>query len=326
MNLRLALYELAARHRLADDALAALCLRASFGEEPPQVAACLPRVAAAIAAVLVGLGIVFGVAAQWDGLGRLGKFALLQALVLATIAGAAARPVTRVPAALLGLIAIGALFAYFGQTYQTGADTWQIFAWWALLALPLALTARSDLVWAPWTVVANVAAALWVKAHTAHYWRFDAQDFTLHALAWLVVVALAAVLGPAGRRVTGAGNWSYRVAILLASVVVVGSALGALFAVPVAPQYGWGLAVVGVGLWALVTPRGHDVFGLSVLALAANVLLVAGMARWMFDRPQGNPLGLLGVPVIILAAAGMLAASVTVVMGIERTRRSGGAQ
>lgn len=325
MNLRLALYELAARHRLDDDALAALCLRARFGEEPPQMAAILPRVVAAIAALLAGLGIIFWVAAQWDSLGRLGKFALLQALVLATVAGAAARPAARAPAALLALLAIGALFAFFGQTYQTGVDMWQTFAWWALLGLPLALTARSDLVWAPWLVIANVAIALWVKAHTAHDWRFNTQDFKLHALAWLVVVALVAVIGPAGRRVTGAGNLSYRVATLLASIIVVGSALDALFASPVAPQYGWGLAVVGVGLWALVTPRGHDVFGLSVLALAANVLLVVGMARWLLSQHE-NPLGALGVAVIIVAAGGLLAASVTAVMAIARTRRRGAAQ
>ena len=40
---------------------------------------------------------------------------------------------------LLALLGIGGLFAYFGQTHQTGADPWQLFALWAALVLPLRL-------------------------------------------------------------------------------------------------------------------------------------------------------------------------------------------
>ena len=42
-----------------------------------------------------------------------------------------------VPMGLLAMLGMGALFAYFGQTYQTGADPWQLFALWAALSLPL---------------------------------------------------------------------------------------------------------------------------------------------------------------------------------------------
>ena len=80
--------------------------------------------------------------------------------------GAAWRPAARAPLALLALLGIGGLFAYFGQTYQTGADPWQLFAWWAALALPLCLGVRSDVLWAPWAAVAVGAISLWVHAHT----------------------------------------------------------------------------------------------------------------------------------------------------------------
>ncbi len=39
-------------------------------------------------------------------------------------------------ALLLATLLLGVFLALFGQTYQTGADPWQLFANWALLILP----------------------------------------------------------------------------------------------------------------------------------------------------------------------------------------------
>jgi hypothetical protein len=53
-------------------------------------------------------------------------------------------PAARTPLSLLALLNIGGLFAYFGQTYQTGADPWQLFSLWAALSLPLCLSVRGE--------------------------------------------------------------------------------------------------------------------------------------------------------------------------------------
>jgi uncharacterized membrane protein len=323
LNLRLALYELAERHALDAGALAALCRLAGLEDEPEAVAAWVPRVVAALAAALLGLGAVFWVAAHWGALGRLGQFALLQGAVLAVAVAAAAWPVARGPLALLALLAVGALFAFFGQTYQTGADAWQLFALWAALALPLALAARSDLVWAPWALVSVCAVSLWVQVHTAHRWRFESQDAALHALGWGAAVAVAAVLGPWLARFTGAGRWSYRTATVLAVFVVSGSALGALFGDTVAPQYGLALGLAAAALWALATPRGYDIFGLSAVAFAADVLLVAGLARLLVEWLKVDAWVLFQLP-LGLAAAALLAVSVSGVMRVARARRAQG--
>ena len=50
---------------------------------------------------------------------------------------------------LAGLF-LGALLALLGQIYQTGADTWELFAWWALLLLPWALAGASQALWLLW--------------------------------------------------------------------------------------------------------------------------------------------------------------------------------
>jgi uncharacterized membrane protein len=78
MDLRLALYDLAARHKL--DACAAHSLEqlAALEREPAGLARSLPRALGGLSAALGGLGIIFWIAANWESFGRFGRFALLR--------------------------------------------------------------------------------------------------------------------------------------------------------------------------------------------------------------------------------------------------------
>lgn len=317
MDLRLALHHLAAQHRLDADATRRLHELAGLEREPAALARLLPRGVAVLAAVLGGLGLIFWVAANWETLGRFGRFALLQAVFLTCCGGALWRPAGRKPLLLLALLATGGLFAYFGQTYQTGADPWQLFALWTLLALPLAWAARSDVLWAPWALVAMTAVSLWVQAHTGHRWRVEPQDLAVHAIGWTVALALVAALLPAWQRFTGTGVWGLRTALTLAVALITASALGGLFHREIAPHYVLGLMLLALAAGAFAWPRTFDVFCISALALGLNTLLVAGLARLLFERNGGGePIGrflLLG-----LVAAGLLAASVAAVLTLAR--------
>ncbi|MEG0885322.1 MAG: DUF2157 domain-containing protein, partial [Janthinobacterium sp.] len=139
MDLRLAVYQLASAHALDAQQTRQLQEVAGFQREPARLAYWLPRGVAVLGAALLGMGLIFWVAANWEDLGRMGRFALLQGVLAAACVGAFAVPKARVPLLLVAVLAIGGLFAYFGQTYQTGADPWQLFALWAVLALPLCL-------------------------------------------------------------------------------------------------------------------------------------------------------------------------------------------
>jgi hypothetical protein len=296
----LALHDLAAQYRLDAAATRRLHELAALDAEPPALARLLPRGMAVLAAALGGLGLVFWIAANWDTLGRFGHFALLQGAVLAACAGALWRPAARQALLLLALLAIGGLFAYFGQTYQTGADPWQLFV-----------------LWAPWALVAMSAVSLWVHAHTGHRWRVEPHDLPAHAIGWGAALALVAALSPAWQRFTRAGPWALRIALTLAVVMVTATALGGLFHREVAPHYGLGLLLLALAAAALARPRTFDVYGLSAVALGLNTLLVAGLARLLFHDHVGRepvgPLLLLG-----LVAAGLLAATVSGVLKLAR--------
>lgn len=276
------------------------------------------RVVAVLAAALIGFGLILWVAANWDDFGRTGRFALLQMLVAVALVGAWARPALRPPLGLVALLGIGGLFAYFGQTYQTGADPWQLFALWAALALPLALAVRHDLLWAPWALVALTAVSLWTQTHTGHRWRVLPHDLPVHAVAWLAAAAVAACTSPAASRRTGAGVWAWRTAVTLFVVVVTLTALGGLFAREPAPHYALGLAVLAACAVWFGSRRGFNVFAFSALALGLNGLLLAGLARWLFDSDYDDVIGKLLL--MGLASAALLALSV---QWILRRARSG---
>ncbi len=322
MNLRLALVQLAAEHRLDARASAGLERLAGLGDAPAGLRVWLPRGIAVLAAALGGLGLIFWVAANWESLGRFGRFALLQAVVLVMCVGALRPGAARAPLALLALLASGGLFAYFGQTYQTGADPWQLFALWAALTLPLSLGVRSDVVWAPWALVALSGVALWVQAHTGHEWRVQPNDLPAHLLGWGAALAIAAALSAPLRRFSGAGVWALRTALTLAVVMIAMTALGGLFHTRVAPHYALGLAVLAVSAVLLAQPRRFEVYGLSAVALALDALLVAGLARVLFDSTGFDTIGnllLLGV-----AAAGLLAGTVAFILRLVRRQGESG--
>jgi uncharacterized membrane protein len=316
MNLRLALYELAARHGLDKAGTRRLHQLAGLHDEPVPLAWWLPRGLAIAAAALGGFGLILWIAANWDSLGRFGRFALLQGVVFIMCLGALWRPVARAPLGLLALLGIGGLFAYFGQTYQTGADPWQLFALWAVLALPLCVGARSDVLWTPWALVVMTAVSLWIHAHIGHRWQVEPDDLAVHAMGWGAAALLVALFSRAMQGFTGAGIWSLRTAVTLAVVMVSATAMGGLFHSDVAPHYGLGLALLAGGA-ALLTQRfAFDVYALSAVALGLNTLLVAGMVRWLFDDYRGDYIGRLLI--MGLVAAGLLAASVSIVLRVAR--------
>ena len=121
----------------------------------------LSLVMLATGTLLAGSGVIFFFAYNWNGLPPLVRFAIVETLLIAGFAIAWLRQGLAARAALFfAALMTGALFALIGQTYQLGADPWQLFALWAVLILPWAVAARQPDLWLLSLLLANVALGL----------------------------------------------------------------------------------------------------------------------------------------------------------------------
>ncbi len=279
----------------------------------------------AAAAGLMGFGLILFVAANWDALGRFQRFGLVGAVVLAGGIAAMTRSVLQTPGLLLAFAGAGGLLALIGQTYQTGADTWQLFALWAGLTLPWALAARSDALWTPWAIVFVTAFALWLETHGLFATRAtNMLGITPASLtSWAMSLGLAAAMGPwhALEPWLGSRRWAFRAA-LTSSIALIGlHALEAALGVPSAsvPAYFIALALLGgIAAWLAFGAR-RDMLLLAMCALAIDTVLIVGLAKvlWLGSREAD-----FGISLILgLASSGIVAASVMALMHVVRRDR-----
>lgn len=159
------------------------------------------RAFAANSLILAGVstaiaGLIFFVAANWQHIGIFSRFALLQALLLACMGIAwwqapleTARGKQIFMLALVGATFVaGTLLALFGQSYQTGADLYELFFAWALLTLPFALAAKSDALWIIWVCVLNVGLALLCGWNGANSFGWRLFNHLQMDKAWVLMI------------------------------------------------------------------------------------------------------------------------------------------
>lgn len=124
-----------------------------------------------IGAVALVLSLVFFIAYNWQNIGKMGKFTLVEGALVITIALYVALSFRKLKQRfqlirqlllLIASIITGSLLALFGQVYQTGADTWQLFFGWALLITPWVMIARFPALWLLWLGLINACLLLYL--------------------------------------------------------------------------------------------------------------------------------------------------------------------
>ncbi|WP_386694652.1 GDYXXLXY domain-containing protein [Lonepinella sp. MS14435] len=140
----------------------------------------------------VASGSVTWVAANWDSFNKFEKLYATQALlslsfVLLTWRLRKSVGFSHYAFAFLSAVLIGALLALIGQIYQTGADTWELFAWWCLLQLPLLCILPNIANALLFIATANIATFLLLDAH--FYFVFDAPYYLMGLNLCFVLVS-----------------------------------------------------------------------------------------------------------------------------------------
>ena len=154
---------------------------------PADWRAFLRRLSLWLGTIALAASLIFFLAFNWDALGRFAKFGLVEAAILAgllvcwrvDLGGAAGKAIL-----LLLSLLTGALLALTGQVYQTGADTFELFAYWALLILPWVLVSRFSPLWLTWLGLLNVTVFLYFSRS----WDADGLLWALFGLNSLALI------------------------------------------------------------------------------------------------------------------------------------------
>jgi uncharacterized membrane protein len=291
------LHRLVAEFALPTDKTSRLWQLSQLHEPSPALAKHTERGLGAVAALLLGAGLIFWVAANWQDQTRQFKFYLIQAVLLASVLGALAWPRGRNALLLLATLALGGLLAFIGQTYQTGADPWQLFAVWGALALVWMVAARSDALWALWVLIVGMSIALWSGDQLLNplgnlLGRWHYRSYLTPALWALLVLGMALVgrlsLRPQDGQV--AGRYAFRLAVLLALAAWCTYGLWDLFRQQPSIFLVNALFVLGTAAIAWVgKPR--DVTVLAIVVLAIDVLFIGLVVRFLFSSGSSDAIG-----------------------------------
>ncbi len=152
----------------------------------------LDRTLLVLGGLSLSTALVFFIAYNWFEFGRFAKFTLAQSAILLAIIGYVLAEKHKKPTLvgqtclLVASIALGALLALYGQTYQTGADPWQLFFYWALLMLPWVLISRFSWLWLVWCALLNLSLMLYLD-------EFRAPSF-LHSNSSIAMLTCSAIL------------------------------------------------------------------------------------------------------------------------------------
>lgn len=121
----------------------------------------------------LAFAVMFFIAYNWKDIGRFAKFGMVEGCILLAIGAycTLGKDTTASKVALLiATICLGVLLALYGQTYQTGADPWQLFFNWALLMLPWAIIGRFPAIWIIWVVLINTSIVLYHQTFQGAFW------------------------------------------------------------------------------------------------------------------------------------------------------------
>jgi len=273
---------------------------------------------------LVVAGIALFFAYNWPDLHKFHKFALIEAGIVATVAAAWRLGLDSLAgrAALFAAAFLtGTLLAVYGQTYQTGADSYGLFLAWLALIAGWALIGRQPGLWMLAALLSNLALILYwgeIMHPSSATWDWLARlfgpliwltyvvtDFSLAQWVFSLNASLLVVweFFTARQVLWMVGRWLPRLLALFALTPIAIATLMMIFSSGLLPGH-WRQSASPVlftvftvaALW-YYRYRQRDLFILAVSLLGAMVVLTALIARGM-TRPGFDAFLLLALLIV----------------------------
>lgn len=294
-----------------------------------------------IGAVALVLSLVFFIAYNWQNLGKIGKFALVEGALAITIAIYVALSfrrqfqLIRQLLLLIASIITGSLLALFGQIYQTGADTWQLFFVWAILITPWVMIGRFPALWLLWLGLINAFLLLYLDVANLQFIAYHLQNvFQVVILAlfnfiafysWLIgfdnkapfstsylfhrIIPKKSTAQINSAQTNSSLHWSTYVVGLLSTFFMTYLAIvtvfdnGNIWATLIATivWLGW----CGFMLWQFYQRR-LDLLMLTYLSFSIIIVVMFWVGKWLLDDFEGGGFLLLALLLVGMSSAAVV--------------------
>jgi len=252
--------------------------------------------------------VTFFIAYNWGEIGRFAKFGLVQCSIVLAIASywkIGAESLAGKIALLVGAILVGVLLALYGQTYQAGADTWQLFFTWCVLILPWALLGRFVAIWLLWFVLANLSLVLYYQAVPSVLDVLFRSEMDLlwllfcfngvALLVWEYLIKFCPWLSP---------RWALRLLATACGVSITWLALYAIFDNAVTSSAGALVWLAWLCLMYFVYYRlRQDLYMLAGICLSGITVFITFLSYHMLDNLAGGGFLLIALILLGLGAA-----------------------
>lgn len=252
--------------------------------------------------------LIFFIAYNWGEMGRFAKFGLVQCAIVLAIASywkLGSERLSGKIALLVAAIFVGVLLALYGQTYQTGADTWQLFFSWCVLILPWALLARFVVIWMLWIVLANLSLVLYYQTVPSVIDLFFRSEMDL---LWLLFAFNGAVLIVWECLMKFcpwlSSRWTVRLLATAYGVAITWLALFAVFDHALASSAGTMVWLAWLCAMTVVYYRLRpDLYMLAGLCLSGITVVIAFLSYHLLETLEGGGFLLIAIVLLGLGAA-----------------------
>ena len=238
-------------------------------------------------------GIMFFFAYNWAVMGKFLKLGLIEAGVVACVVSSYWLGLNKLTGKMLLLSAsvlLGILMAVYGQTYQTGADAFELFVGWAALIFGWVVVSEFAALWFFWLILVNTGVILyWVQVLEPAYKLDGDGESLLLFLAALNGIALGC------REFAVKKGFNFLEGKWLRGILVIAilTALSIppwllifddhyLKSIPVAYSLAWPPAVVvGYFCYRFIL---RDMLTLALILMNACLILLTLIGKLMLDR------------------------------------------
>ncbi len=251
----------------------------------------------------LAFSVVFFIAYNWSEIGRFAKFGLVEVLIVCAVIAhciLSSSAVASKVSLLVASIFLGVLLALYGQTYQTGADPWQLFFSWALMMLPWALISRFPATWLIWIALMNVSFFLYFQTFRGAFWFLPFSDTGMLWVAFSFNTSVLVVWEFMTRICPWLSErWAIRLLAIASGVPINWLVLHAIFrdsgqALFVLPLYGIWLAAVYF-VYRKIRP---DLFMLAGCFLSVITVTVSFLGEHLLQ--DGSPAGFLFLAIVVI--------------------------